>query len=516
LWLAPRGLVFRFTLSTVARSRLDLLGSMLSVELLEHQLLDALPCSIYTLDLEARLTSVHAQAHHSESSTVRGVGEFVWNVVPAASRDEIEYAMRALRAGRAPLLQWELNIARDDAASFLAQMTPLHDDAHAVSAFALTVTDITSVARARDAAILSSLTLSRTLDTDRAFHSAALELRRVLRADTVIGALADGSTESPRLCYDYGVDGDRHELEERLRPDWINAMRRRDVITSRSDSTLTLTTAILGETRVLGVLSIAVDLIESPAELSATNHLLSSIGKHLGTAIERAESVDRDARQHRNAAIGEVAAGVAQELRNPIFGISSAAQLLRFRASQDPVMEKNVGRILREVERLNRMVTTLLELGRPAAVRLARIDPDTMWDGVLQTERGGLESRSIVVRRSRSELGVHVDADTEQLAQAFRNVLLNAVEAAPEASDITLSSSVADGVWRCRLTNGGPPIPSDMLRRVFEPFLSTKPGSTGVGLAIARRIVEDHHGTIAVESSSENGTTALISLPIRR
>jgi signal transduction histidine kinase len=162
------------------------------------------------------------------------------------------------------------------------------------------------------------------------------------------------------------------------------------------------------------------------------------------------------------------------------------------------------------------MVTTLLELGRPAAVRLARIDPDTMWDGVLQTERGGLESRSIVVRRSRSELSVHVDADTEQLAQAFRNVLLNAVEAAPEASDITLSSSVADGVWRCRLTNGGPPIPSDMLRRVFEPFLSTKPGSTGVGLAIARRIVEDHHGTIAVESSSENGTTALISLPIRR
>jgi signal transduction histidine kinase len=209
-----------------------------------------------------------------------------------------------------------------------------------------------------------------------------------------------------------------------------------------------------------------------------------------------------------------VAAGVAHELRNPIFGISSAAQLLRFRAREDPVMEKNVGRILREVERLNRMVTTLLDIGRPIALKLSPNDPDTVWDDVLESERGRLESRAIGVRRTRSNHTATLPIDSEQLAQVFKGILSNAVDAAPEATDITLQSAILPtGGWKCRLTNGGPPIPPEMLPRVFELFLSTKPGSTGVGLALAQRIVEEHHGTITIESAAETGTTVTVSLP---
>jgi signal transduction histidine kinase len=72
---------------------------------------------------------------------------------------------------------------------------------------------------------------------------------------------------------------------------------------------------------------------------------------------------------------------------------------------------------------------------------------------------------------------------------------------------------LSTGAWRCRLTNGGPPIPPEMLPRVFELFLSTKPGSTGVGLALAQRIVEEHHGTISIESAAETGTTVTVTLP---
>jgi signal transduction histidine kinase len=176
-------------------------------------------------------------------------------------------------------------------------------------------------------------------------------------------------------------------------------------------------------------------------------------------------------------------------------------------------MEKNVGRILREVERLNRMVGTLLELGRPLALKLSMHDPDSVWDDVLQTERGRLESRSIAVRRQRPLTPASITIDVDQLAQAFRNILSNAVDAAPEATDITLhSATLPNGGWRCRLTNGGPPIPAEMLPRVFELFLSTKPGSSGVGLALAQRIIEEHHGTINIESAAETGTTVSVSL----
>jgi signal transduction histidine kinase len=264
-----------------------------------------------------------------------------------------------------------------------------------------------------------------------------------------------------------------------------------------------------------GALSVVADDIGSPEQLAETERYVAALAKQLATAIERARSVGLNAQRRHSQAIGEVAAGVAQELRNPIFGISSAAQLLRFRAREDPVMEKNAGRILREVERLNRMASTLLELGRPITLKLSHADPDVVWDDVIESERGRLESKSIVVRRTRPEAPASVAIDSEQLAHAFRSVLANAVEAAPDASDVTLQSfALPNGGWRCRLTNLGAPIPADVLPRVFEPFLSTKPGATGVGLALTRRIVEEHQGTVTLESRAETGTIVSISLPV--
>jgi signal transduction histidine kinase len=176
-------------------------------------------------------------------------------------------------------------------------------------------------------------------------------------------------------------------------------------------------------------------------------------------------------------------------------------------------METNVGRILREVERLNRMVGTLVELGRPIVLKLALADPDSVWDDVLESERGRLESRAIAIRRTKPDTPATLAIDSGQLAQAFQSILSNAVDAAPVATDISLQSSILpDGGWRSRLTNGGAPIPAEMVPRVFEPFLSTKPGSSGVGLALAQRIVEEHHGTITIESAAETGTTVIVTL----
>jgi signal transduction histidine kinase len=228
--------------------------------------------------------------------------------------------------------------------------------------------------------------------------------------------------------------------------------------------------------------------------------------------IPRDSAPAEPARRHETVA--EIAAGVAHELRNPLLGISSAAQLLRFRAREDPVVEKNVGRILREVERLNRLVSSLLDYGRPQPLQLAPADPDDVWDEVIEGNRGLLESRALQLDRTRAAAGTRVMLDPEQLAQAFREVLVNAIDGAPEATDLALTTTLLDdGAWRCQLGNGGPPIPAEVLAHAFDVFYSTRPGGTGMGLPLCRRIIEDHRGTVTLENASRGGAVCTIVLP---
>jgi len=214
-----------------------------------------------------------------------------------------------------------------------------------------------------------------------------------------------------------------------------------------------------------------------------------------------------------------VAAAIAHELRNPVYGITSAAQLLRYRVSDDPLVERNIGRIMREAERLNALVSALLEYGRPATVRLEPGVPDDVWVDVLQSHRGALESRALLVEHDAitSPSRESFNLDAEQLAQAFGNALDNAIEAAPEGSDLRIASSIsADGSWECRLTNPGSVVASDILADAFEPLVTTKTGHVGLGLAVAQRVMTDHGGTLALESRADSGTTVTFVLPPAR
>jgi signal transduction histidine kinase len=158
------------------------------------------------------------------------------------------------------------------------------------------------------------------------------------------------------------------------------------------------------------------------------------------------------------------------------------------------------------------MVTSLLEFGRPSPAVLTAGDPDAVWDDVLEGERGRMESRSLRLERSRAHPSARVALDPDQLAQVFVNVLVNAIDASPDGAVITLvTDTLAGGAWRCRLHNTGAAIPPEQLARVFEVFFSTKPGGTGIGLALCQRIIEEHGGTITLDSGA--GTTLTIVLP---
>jgi signal transduction histidine kinase len=224
--------------------------------------------------------------------------------------------------------------------------------------------------------------------------------------------------------------------------------------------------------------------------------------------------VRRVEQKRRLEAIGEVAAGVAHELRNPLFGISSAAQLLRIRGRDDAAVERNVQRILREVERLNGMLSQLLVYGRPQTLQLTPQNPDLILDDIIDSNRSQLDLAAVRLLRERAAPPCTLALDAAQMGQVFLNVLVNAIDAAPAGTTITVQSTPhAAGGWRCRIHNLGPTIPAEALPRVFELFFSMKSGGTGIGLALCRRIIEDHNGSILIESQADVGTAVTMILP---
>jgi signal transduction histidine kinase len=489
---------------------------------LERQVLDALPITAYAVDLDGRVTFMNrswarfVQANGAsrldEEDAMIGVS--IWDAIAdIATRDQLEQAMATLREGRASSIAWEFSCSSlVGERVFLMQVSAL-GKGRAVTGFVFSVVDITPSHRSREAVIDTGIALARTISVDRVLHEVAQRLRHAMPCDAVAIALDDGDTAALHLVHHVGFSDAPDAVAARFAPAWDDALRLGQVVARVSTDGIEITAPMTGGEGVLG----AITLTSSPLpmhRIEESRRVLGTIAAEAAAAVERARLVQRVGQKRRLEAIGEVSAGVAHELRNPLFGISSAAQLLRFRVKDDPVVEKNVGRILREVERLNGIVTSLLEYGRPNPITLVPGDPDAVWDEVLDNQRGLLESRAILLERLRAP-SARCAIDSQQLAQVFVNLLVNATDAAPEGSDLSLTSSVLpNGMWRCRLHNGGPAIPVNVLPRVFEIFFSTKPGGTGIGLPLCQRIVEEHGGSISLESAPERGTSATVLLPL--
>ena len=224
------------------------------------------------------------------------------------------------------------------------------------------------------------------------------------------------------------------------------------------------------------------------------------------------ELEDRLRTSEKMALLGQLAAGLAHELRNPLSAISGAVEILGSDVKPTEDNLRLVRMATQEVERLNLLVEDFLILTMPiqkltTLVDLGLIISDTVESFTKTIRRGNIEIINQV------EKGMYVQADSYRLKQAVWNLLLNSVDAMPIGGLIMIKSRTEDSSAIIEISDEGKGVDENFISRIFEPFFTTKEVGTGLGLAIVQKVIEGYNGNINVISSRGNGATFVITLP---
>jgi signal transduction histidine kinase len=219
-------------------------------------------------------------------------------------------------------------------------------------------------------------------------------------------------------------------------------------------------------------------------------------------------------RSERLAALGELSSQVAHEIRNPLTAIGGFARSIARKMAADDANKAYIDIIIGETERLERILTEQLCFAKlsPPTFEMEDINKVVADTTSLFAEKVAAKKARLTCDLAKDLPGMHVDAD--KLKQVFINVLQNAIDSIPEGGKIEVSTRALDWTMEVRLANNGPPIPREMLERLFVPFATTKSGGSGLGLAIAYEIVYEHGGTIDVTSEEGAGTVFVVTLPL--
>lgn len=260
------------------------------------------------------------------------------------------------------------------------------------------------------------------------------------------------------------------------------------------------------------------------------SYLRDNAGKVIGvTGVFRdiTEKKEIEARMHRIdklASLGQLASGIAHEIKNPLAGIGSAIQVLSSSIEGNDNRKKVFNEILKQIHRLDGTIRNMLSFAKPSQLKLAPTDPNEVIEAVIFLVRQQLKKQNIETRLNLGKGLPKVMIDPQQIQQAVLNVVLNAVEAMASGGILTLSMKekiVADPSKKEHpmfisiiISDTGPGIPETTMARIFNPFYTTKPAGTGLGLSITQRIIEEHCGKIDIQSKIGEGTSFIIDLPV--
>jgi signal transduction histidine kinase len=247
---------------------------------------------------------------------------------------------------------------------------------------------------------------------------------------------------------------------------------------------------------------------EEARKYQAAAEQLAEANRHL----QEAEAAVR--RSERLAALGQMAAGLAHELRNPMATVrASADMLVRTVASESEVAREVAGFIASEVDRTNSLITRFLDFARPLKLLRNRVELSEIIDRAVTQIEQHAPPYPVSVYKNYSPDIRPVQADGELIERVVYNLLLNAAQASPAGGVVTVKTRPLDGTVEISVIDRGSGIERAQLENIFNPFFTTKPDGVGLGLAIVQKIVDEHGGRIGVESEAGRGSVFRVFLP---
>jgi len=213
------------------------------------------------------------------------------------------------------------------------------------------------------------------------------------------------------------------------------------------------------------------------------------------------------------ATLGELAAGLAHEIRNPLAGIAGVIEIIGRDLPSTSPARAVVKDVRLEIAQINRILTDLLETARPHPPQICLSNLNTTVEHAVMLARQQVLSKPIKIELQQAPDLAEVEHDSDQIHQVLLNLLLNAVQAMEDAGTVRVEIGSRDDHATVVVCDTGRGIPPQNLPNIFRPFYTTKGNGTGLGLSLARRIVEEHHGRIDVNSVVGKGSKFTVVLP---
>ncbi len=328
--------------------------------------------------------------------------------------------------------------------------------------------------------------------------------------------------EQYKVMHEYAID--RARTESQLRARFIDTLARVVISGALAFAFLlayVLLKQVLGPIRRLALETGPDPPGDSPPdEVKALSHAVHSLMDDVDQVQTKlVRSQEHLLQAEKWALVGKLAAGVAHSIRNPLTSLKMRLYSLGKSLATSPSQKEDLAVISEEIRHIGAIVQNFLEFSRPPKLKMQHSSPSDVVDQALQLLRHRLESYRVQVELKRPQRLPELWADPDQLKEVLVNLMVNACEAMVGGGSITIEETEekteSGALAVIRLQDTGVGVPASVQEKIFQPFFSTKEEGTGLGLSIASRIVEEHGGSLRVQSKEGQGTTFTITLPFK-